>query len=229
MNSYLKILFLVLFTQVSFSQIYEVGFTFGKSNFIGDVGSTTFINPNENLFGGVFKWNRSPRHSYRISYVKSTLAADDLDSSDPRRIERGYNFETPINEISLGMEFNFFDFDLHDFDILFSPYIYSGLIYTSYNEHLLINNVLINSKKNKSTFGIPMIVGFKYRPYDKIIISFEVGARYTFTDNIDGNNISNNNINYNFGNINNDDWYMFSTFSLTYTFGRDPCYCNIGK
>ena len=107
MNSYLKILFLVLFTQVSFSQIYEVGFTFGKSNFIGDVGSTTFINPNENLFGGVFKWNRSPRHSYRISYVKSTLAADDLDSSDPRRIERGYNFETPINEISLGMEFNF--------------------------------------------------------------------------------------------------------------------------
>ena len=53
MNDYLKILFFILFTHVSFSQIYEVGFTFGKSNFIGDVGSTTFINPNENLFGGV--------------------------------------------------------------------------------------------------------------------------------------------------------------------------------
>jgi hypothetical protein len=22
---------------------------------------------------------------------------------------------------------------------------------------------------------------------------------------------------------------MFSTFTVTYTFGRNPCYCNIGK
>ena len=92
---------------MSFSQIYELGFTYGKSNFIGDVGNTTFINPSDNTFGAVFKWNRSARHSYRISYNKSTLSANDLDSSDPRRIERGYNFETPINELSLGMEFNF--------------------------------------------------------------------------------------------------------------------------
>ena len=68
MNDYLKILFFILFTHVSFSQIYEVGFTFGKSNFIGDVGSTTFINPNENLFGGVFKWNRSPTNA-KIPYI----------------------------------------------------------------------------------------------------------------------------------------------------------------
>ena len=110
---------------MSFSQIYELGFTYGKSNFIGDVGNTTFINPSENTFGAVFKWNRSARHSYRISYNKSTLSANDLDSSDPRRIERGYNFETPINELSLGMEFNFLDYDLHDYDVLFSPYILS--------------------------------------------------------------------------------------------------------
>ena len=75
---------------MSFSQIYELGFTYGKSNFIGDVGNTTFINPSENTFGAIFKWNRSARHSYRISYNKSTLSANDLDSSDPRRIERGY-------------------------------------------------------------------------------------------------------------------------------------------
>lgn len=224
-----KILFFILFTQISFSQIYELGFTYGKSNFIGDVGNTTFINPSENTFGAVFKWNRSARHSYRISYNKSTLSANDLDSSDPRRIERGYNFETPINELSLGMEFNFLDYDLHDYDVLFSPYIYSGIIYTTFQEQLLVNNVIINSKQNKSTFGIPMVVGMKYRILDKLIFSFEFGARYTFTDEIDGNNMSNDDLNYNFGNINNDDWYMFSTFTVTYTFGRNPCYCNIGK
>ena len=57
---------------MSFSQIYELGFTYGKSNFIGDVGNTTFINPSENTFGAVFKWNRSSRHSYRMSYIMTT-------------------------------------------------------------------------------------------------------------------------------------------------------------
>ena len=74
-----------------------------------------------------------------------------------------------------------------------------------------------------------MVVGIKYRILDKLIFSFEFGARYTFTDKIDGNIMSNDDLNYNFGNINNDDWYMFSTFTVTYTFGRNPCYCNIGK
>ena len=44
---------------LSFSQIYEIGGFIGGSNFIGDVGSTTYINPNEPAFGGVIKWNRS--------------------------------------------------------------------------------------------------------------------------------------------------------------------------
>ena len=224
-----KIIFIFLFTQVTFSQIYEVGFTYGKSNFIGDVGNTIFINPKDDAFGAILKWNRSSRHSYRFSYNISKLSANDLKSNDPRRIERGFNFETPIKELSLGMEFNFFDYDLHDFDTLFSPYIYSGIIYTIFDEQLLINNSIINSGKNKSTFGVPMVFGLKYRILDKFILSFEIGARYTFTDKIDGNSVISDDLNYNFGNINNKDWYMFSNFSLTYTFGRNPCYCNIGQ
>ena len=65
--------------------------------------------------------------------------------------------------------------------------------------------------------------------YDNLILSLEIGARYTFSDKIDGNSVISDDLNYNFGNINNKDWYMFSNFSLTYTFGRNPCYCNIGQ
>ena len=224
-----KIIIIILFTQLSFSQIYEAGVIYGKSNFIGDVGNTVFINPQEDLFGAVFKWNRSPRHSYRISYIRTKLSPDDLKSDDPRRLERGYHFETPLSELSIGMEFNFFEFDLHDFDVLFSPYIYSGISYTNFDEQLLINGNLSNSKKKQSTYSIPMVVGLKHRLLESLILSFEIGARYTFTDKIDGNSISVDDLSYNFGNINNNDWYMFSNFSLTYTFGRNPCYCNIGK
>ena len=28
-----------------------------------------------------------------------------------------------------------------------------------------------------------------------------------------------------FGNTNNKDWYVFTGFTLTYTFGNKPCYC----
>ena len=214
---------------MSFSQIYELGVSYGKSNFIGDVGNTKFINPIDDAFGGIFKWNRSPRHSYRLSYIRSKLSANDLDSEDPRRIERGYYFETPIDEFLLGMEFNFFDFDLHESDVAFSPYIFSGISYTSFKDQLLINSAINSSENKNSTFGIPMILGIKYRFYDNYILSIEIGARYTFSDKIDGNNVSNDYLNYNFGNINNNDWYMFTKINLTYTFGRNPCYCNIGK
>ena len=230
MNNYCnKIIVIFFFTQISFSQIYELGVSYGKSNFIGDVGNTRFINPVDDAFGGIFKWNRSARHSYRFSYIRSKLSANDLESNDPRRIERGYYFETPIDEFLLGMEFNFFDFDLHDYDILFSPYIFSGISYTKFKDQLLINNSINSSENKNSTFGIPMILGLKYRFYDNYILSVEIGARYTFSDKIDGNNVSDDYLNYNFGNINNNDWYMFTKINLTYTFGRNPCYCNIGK
>ena len=214
---------------MSFSQIYEVGVSYGKSNFIGDVGNTIFINPNDDTFGAIIKWNRSPRHSYRVTYLRSILSANDLDSEDPRRIERGYNFETPINELSLGMEFNFFEFDLHKYENLFTPYIMSGVIYSTYNEQKLMNDDLEMQLQKDSTFGIPMILGLKYRFRNNLIIFAEGGARYTFTDNIDGNNYNDELINYNFGNLNNNDWYIFYKLGITYTFGRNPCYCNIGK
>jgi hypothetical protein len=48
-----------------YSQIHEVGVFLGGSNYIGDVGSTNHIAPNE-PFGILYKWNKSPRHAYRF-------------------------------------------------------------------------------------------------------------------------------------------------------------------
>ena len=72
-----------------------------------------------------------------------------------------------------------------------------------------------------------LISFFSSAPDVFLNLSFEIGARYTFSDKIDGSLPYNENFNYTFGNENNNDWYMFSGFNLTYTFGRQPCYCNI--
>ena len=69
------ILFLLsmFFVQTSHSQIYEVGMFAGGSNFIGDVGATDYIAPNTPAFGLLLKWNRSPRHSWRVSLIYADL------------------------------------------------------------------------------------------------------------------------------------------------------------
>ncbi|MNE01273.1 hypothetical protein D3C80_937060 [compost metagenome] len=71
-----------------------------------------------------------------------------------------------------------------------------------------------------------MIVGVKSNITPNFVIGLEVGARYTFADDIDGSNPTNDNLeNLQFGNLNNNDWYVFSGLTLTYTFGNTPCYC----
>lgn len=207
------------------AQIHEVGVFLGGSNFIGDVGKTNYVSPNEVAFGLLYKWNKSPRHSYRVSYTQTELSANDLDSEVPGRYLRGYEFKNSIKELSVGLEFDFFDFNLHDGKRKVTPYVYSGLTYFSYEELFYVNGIV---KKDyvESTFAIPMTVGVKSNIFDHWVLGIEVGARYTFTDNLDGSNPTNKNLEpLKFGNINSNDWYVFSGITLTYTFGNKPCYC----
>jgi hypothetical protein len=207
------------------AQINEIGVFLGGSNFVGDVGSTTYIAPEKPAFGVLYKWNRSPRHSYRFSFTQSNIVGNDLDTKETGRSKRGYKFKNNIKELSAGLEFNFFDFNLHDYHPKITPYIYSGLSYFNYDE-LYISGGETRKDKNSSSFAIPIILGIKSNVTPRLILAAEVGARYTFTDDIDGSNPSNGNFApLRFGNLNNNDWYVFSGLTLTYTFGKKPCYC----
>ena len=207
------------------AQINELGVFVGGVNYIGDVGPTTYIAPNEPAIGILYKWNRSPRHSYRFSYTQGSLKSKDIDSDVPSRNLRGYSFENSVKEFSAGLEFNFMDFDLHDSKTKVSPYVYSGVSYFIYDEIYILDN---NSREDyqSSTFAIPMVLGLKARLFQNFIIGAEVGFRYTFTDNLDGSNPKNDNFEtLRFGNLNSNDWYVFTGLTLTYTFGKNPCFC----
>lgn len=207
------------------AQIHEIGVFVGGSNYIGDVGLTTYVSPNEPAFGLLYKWNKSPRHAYRFSYTQSKIVANDLDSKEPGRNQRGYRFENNIKEVSLGLEFNFFDFNLHDIKRKITPYVYSGISYFRYDElYVLLGETL--KDKSANSLAIPMNLGIKSNITPHIILALELGARYTFTDNLDGSNPKNESLKMlQFGNINNNDWYVFSGLTVTYTFGNTPCYC----
>jgi hypothetical protein len=173
----------------------------------------------------LYKWNKSPRHAWRLSYTQSTISADDRDSKEASRSLRGYHFENSVKELSLGLEFNFFDFNLHTLDHKITPYVASGINFLRY-DNLYIEAGETKRNNGKNGIAIPMILGVKSNISRRLILAAEVGARYTFTDNLDGSNPKEENLSaLRFGNLNNNDWYVFSGITLTYTFGEKPCYC----
>ncbi len=225
MNRIFVLFFCLVTVSFTNAQIHEVGIFVGGSNFIGDVGKTNYISPNETAFGLLYKWNKSPYHSWRFSYTQARISGQDNTSTSPNRIARNYDFVNSVKEVSAGLEFNFFDFNLHGFDKKFTPYVYGGLSYFRYNSLYYVNGAALIDQKNYSV-AIPMIIGIKSNITKNIILGFEVGARYTFADDIDGSNPKKNQFkSHKFGDLNSNDWYVFSGLTLTYTFGNKPCYC----
>ena len=221
-----------IISSYSYAQINELGLFIGGANSITDIGSNHYIRPNDIAIGGIYKWNKSPRHSYRLSAIYANIHDHDKNSNDTRRKIRGYSFKNSIKEITAGLEFSFTKFDLHDQHHSFikgTPYLFTGISFFHYNA-LFRNGAKLEMEKynSHSTFAIPMVVGYKTTISQKFILALEIGARYTFSDNIDGSNPVRDKEDFpelKFGNINSNDWYVFSGFTLTYTFGKNPCFC----
>ncbi|MBA3987031.1 MAG: hypothetical protein H0X63_10765 [Flavobacteriales bacterium] len=211
------------------SQTYEIGGFVGGANYIGDVGPTNYIAPNDLAVGAMFRWNRSERHSFRVSAIFASLQSDDANSDEQRRNERGYSFKNSVKEFSLGIEYTFWKFDVHSSSPQSAPYLYTGITYFNYNSLFLERNNEIEKYGTDWEFAIPMVVGYKATVGRHMVLGFEIGARYTFTDNLDGSfptGEKEGNPNLRFGNINSNDWYVFTGINIMFTFGRLPCYCS---
>jgi hypothetical protein len=214
---------LILLPVTAKAQINELGIFAGGANYIGDVGPTTYIAPEKAALGILYKWNRSPRHSYRASFTYAKIASNDAESDVSGRQQRGYRFENTLKELSAGIEFSFFDFNLHEPDFKITPYVYTGLSYVWHDEHYFQNGGAYKQESGAS-LAIPMTVGIKSHIAPSFVLGVEAGARYAFTDNLDGSNPDNASLG--FGNLESNDWYVFTGITLTYTFGDTPCYCS---
>jgi hypothetical protein len=223
MRIFLGIIIFLVASQLQ-AQTYEIGAFGGGANNIGDVGRTNYIAPSGPAFGGIFKWNKSKRYAWRASVIYGEFTADDSKSSLSSRQQRGYVISNSILETSLGLEFNFVEYNLHKLGPAYTPYLYTGITYFRYGFNYFDAGFLQNIDQKDGAFSIPMTLGFKARINQFLIAGVEIGARYTFTDNLDASNPENSNFEqFSFGNILSDDWYVFSGITLTYTFGRKPC------
>jgi hypothetical protein len=232
-----------------FSQDNEIGIFAGGSNYIGDVGPTTYISPfsynaSTNYVGGViFRKNFNERISARAKFNYSKIGSSDNwpQTADYRQL-RGKYFKNRIVEFGLGVDFNFTDFDVFNSATQKTPYISIGISYflydaLEYKENLLAPPYDYEATKSiahpsANNISIPVTLGYKIKPSKKFIFSFEIIANYSFSDNLDGSEpskkqiqSSSSPIDNKFGSTLSNDWYIFSGISITYLFGRKKCYC----
>ena len=153
----------------------------------------------------------------RATFSYLPIGANDLDADTDYRRNRGLNFQNTIYELALGMEFNFFEYDLSSNDKTRTPYILLEAAAFNYS------GVLSNGDITKKTsYAIPIGIGFKSKLNHTFAIAIETKLRYTFKDDLDfASEIITPNLNIE-GTSN--DWYMFTGISLIYTFGRPSCY-----
>jgi len=218
MKKQIFIYIFILTTSVVSAQLYEVGAFLGGSNYIGDIGSTQYINPNAIALGGIAKFNFTPRITFRGTITYTKLQGDDSKSGNDFRINRDRKFKNNIIDAALGVEFSFFKYSLSKIGFSQTPYIIAqigAVNYSQFSDDAVFERV--------TSLVIPFGLGYKMRLAEKVGIAFETSFRYTLKDNIDGNN-HNLGAPHNFGNPNNDDWYVFTGITIVYAFGRPGCY-----
>lgn len=218
-----SILFFVLvsLTAISTAQIHEVGFSFGGSNYVGDIGRNYYLYPNKPAGGVFYKYNWNPRIALRATYSYLPISGNDADADTKFRRDRLYSFRNTIHEVALGMEYNFYEFDMSSDDKTWTPYLLLELAafnYTNVASHTAVNNI---NYGNKTSLAIPFGIGYKSKLHKKLAFAIEAKFRYTFEDDLDF--VTKDTPAFNIEGTGND-WYMFTGVSLIYTFGRPACY-----
>lgn len=217
------ILFLC-FSTISLAQINEIGVFAGGTNYVGDIGSTNFILPNNFGAGIIYKWNWNPRVALRGTLSTLKISGNDLQSDNIVRQNRGYKFTNTVNELAVGLEYNFFEYDLSSEDKYDTPYLLLEL--AAFNYKKVVSQTVTGQflYTNTTSYSIPFGIGYKRRLAGKFAFAIEAKARYTFTDDLDYT--TNTLTALRFGGLAND-WYFFTGVSLVYTFGRPACYVNL--
>ena len=231
-----KIHVIILFISMTvFSQNNEIGVFIGGSNYIGDIGPTTYIHPfsynlSTNAVAGIiFRKNLNERIALRAKLNYSKIgSSDNWPNTVEYRNKRGRYFKNVLTEFGVGIDFNFVEFDIYNSSLQMTPYISTGINFFNYNALRYENGELkADQYGTESNISVPITLGYKLKPLRSFIIGFEITANSTFTDNLDGSypNDKYKDSSEIFGSTLSKDWYVFSGITLTYLFGNKKCYC----
>lgn len=181
---------------------HEIGITAGVANYYGDLQDKIFPSYGyKPMVGIVYKYFMTPHVGLRFGASYSMLtAADSLSDIKANRL-RNLNFTTSLVEAHAGIELNMFPVDLVRRKV--SPYFFGGISVFHFNPYTTGLNGEKVFLKPLSTEGqgipgypdrkpystvqaaFPFGAGCKFFVGKVMVLSAEMGFRYTTTDYID--------------------------------------------
>ncbi len=220
MKKLFLILVVTLTTSIGHAQLFEGGVFVGGSNYIGDIGPTTYINPNSPAVGFIGKFNYTPRITFRGTLIYTPLKANNQKVNRPISAPgTSISFQNNLVEGAVGIEFSFFKYSLSQTGYTHTPYI---IAQAGINSYASIQDD--GTSARKFNISLPFGLGYKAKLAENIGIALETTIHYTFKDDIDLNNHNIDIPQRSFGNPNSNDWYVFTGISVVYAFGRPGCY-----
>ena len=208
------------------AQRHEVGIVIGGVNYVGEIGSTQYIQPRHLEIGLIYKRNYNERIGLRVLYSRGKLSGNDLNASELDRLKRGYSFVNNYSSLGAAIEINYVKLPVGEFGFSWTPYIHAGV------NRMIIQDIYFDPIKTSSsasgkvvTVGIPFGVGVKFNFGKSWILAAEVRPQFTFSDNLDGSfpNAEKKPSAKQFSTSLSSDWLVFTGISITYGFGRLPC------
>ncbi|MEP0366607.1 MAG: DUF6089 family protein [Cyclobacteriaceae bacterium] len=219
----MKKIFLILFCALTMgaaeAQFLEFGGSVGAFNYTGDLNRFPQVKHSKLGFGGVYRMNFSPVLSVKMGLNYGKVAGSDRNPIDALGENRQVTFEHQIFEFHSVFEFHFLDYRGDNMELDWSPFAFMGVGFVK------VSGVAPTLEDfNPIQFTLPVGLGVKYLVGKQWTLTGEIGVRKTFFDYLDG--VSEGDIyikDYQYGNPNDNDWYFFTGFSLTYVLYKIPC------
>jgi hypothetical protein len=181
---------------------HEVGIQAGVANYYGDLQTLSVPSYGFKPQGGInYKFFMSPHVGIRLGASFAQLTAADSLSNIPANRARNLSFATNLFEVHGGLEVNLLPIDIDRMKV--SPYVFGGLALFYYNPYTTASNgdkVFLRplstegqglaqypdrKQYNLVNVSFPFGGGLKFLIGKTLVITTEVGLRYTATDYLD--------------------------------------------
>ncbi len=211
--------FILLITLTASAQFIEYGAGFGSINYLGDLNAYPRLGQSRLGVQALYKLNFSEFATVRFSLAYGQMQGNDENPVDALARERVHSFNQSFFELGTIAEYHFLDFRGPDTYLNWSPFIFMG-----FGVLKLGNPDMTKAQFSELQPVIPMGLGLKKMIAKQFCLGLEVGARKTFFDYLDGIGDSEQIIkDYQYGDPVTNDWYFFTSVSLTYVMYEIPC------
>jgi len=181
---------------------HEIGLTAGVSNYYGDLQNKIFADYGYKPMGGIYyKYFMSPHVGVRFGFDFTEVTAADSLSSVQVNKWRNLSFTSPVAEFYGALEINLLPIDIDRMKV--TPYIFGGIgafYYDPYTLGLKGEKVFLRplgtegqgvpNYPDRKTYShvtacFPFGGGLKFLIGNTLVVTTEIGFRYTNTDYLD--------------------------------------------